>query len=210
MSRDSFSSHNRKRKPKSRKFFKMGPDVRSRRRAGYRLKNRMTLTQGRSDLGPPIGRRGFRDYPEPPRLVFDHKLGRVPRDLEQCSAYWLISDRMKTVLKSVDPQGFAFVRCEVHLRDGRPGPRYWLCDVVRILDAIDETASRLRIYDEKGDKTYNLMGGANLVFKQDIVARAHVFRMAHLEPSVICDQDLKDACKSAGLKGISFRDAANL
>ena len=116
---------------------------------------------------------------------------------------------MKKALESVDPEGFAFVRCEVRRYDGEAGPTYWLCDVLRVLDALDEEASQLNIYDEQGYKSYSLTGGANLVFKDDIVGSAQIFRMAYLEPSVICDRSLKEACKSAGLKGITFHDASN-
>jgi hypothetical protein len=80
---------------------------------------------------------------------------------------------------------------------------------VRVLDAVDEMASRLRIYDEQGYKTYSLVGGASLLFKEDVVGSAHVFRIAHAKSWVICDQHIKDSCKAAGLKGISFRDAAH-
>jgi hypothetical protein len=76
---------------------------------------------------------------------------------------------------------------------------------------VDETASRVSIefHPVYNVKSYNLMGGANLILKEDVVGSAHVFRMAHLKPAIICDQQMKDACKAAALKGIVFRDAAN-
>jgi Immunity protein family (Imm11) len=187
----------------------MDPRLTGGRAAGDRIENKMTLTQGRGVLYPPIGARGFPAYSEPPRVLIDKKFGRPLRDLEECNGYWLIPDRMKKVLESVDAEGFTFVECEVYLRGGEPGPRYWLCDVVRVLDAVDEEASRLRIYDEQDYKSYSLMGGANLVFNEHVVGSAHIFRMAYLEPVVICDWALKEACKAAALKGIAFHDAAN-
>jgi hypothetical protein len=187
----------------------MGPDFTRGGAPGYLIENKPTLLMGRRVLMPEPGQQGFPNYPEPPRVLFDKKLGRPPRDLEECSGYWLISDRLKTVLETVDPAGVAFVRCEVRLRGGEPGPTYWLCDVVRVLDAVDEMASRLRIYDEQGRKKYSLVGGASLVFKEDVVGSAHVFRITHAKSLVICDQHLKDSCKAAGLKGIKFRDAAH-
>ncbi|HEY7300225.1 MAG TPA: DUF1629 domain-containing protein [Xanthobacteraceae bacterium] len=95
--------------------------------------------------------------------------------------------------------------------DGTKGPVYWLCDVLRVLDAVDEAVSRVRIKYDPVDKRkiYSLMGGANLTFKEDVVGASHIFRMAHLKPAIICDQQLKDACKAASLKGIMFKDAAN-
>ena len=43
------------------------------------------------------------------------------------------------------------------------------------------------------------MLGSKLVFTEAAVGKAHIFRMAHSEADVVCDQDMKDACKSAGL-----------
>jgi hypothetical protein len=146
--------------------------------------------------------------PEPPRFLFDKELGHFPRDLEQCSSFWLISDRMKMVLETVDPDGFAFLRCEVWLPDGEPGPVSWLCDVLRILDAVDEAASRAKVkyLPQYNAKIYQLAGGASLVFREDVVGAAHLFRLAHLKPSVFCDQQIKGARKAAGLKGVSFKE----
>jgi hypothetical protein len=39
-----------------------------------------------------------------------------------------------------------------------------------------------------------------------VVATAHIFRMAHFDVAVICDQTMKDARKQTDLKGLSFRD----
>ena len=126
--------------------------------------------------------------------------------------YWLISDRMKTVFEAVDPAGFAFVACDIRVPRGHyTGPQYWLCHVVRVLDAVDEPRSRLKIgivsdpiYRDFGLKRYNVLveGGAKLVFREDVVGSAHIFRMAHMNATVISDQVLKDACKTAGVAGI--------
>jgi hypothetical protein len=184
----------------------MDQDFRVRGAPGYKLENRSALLQGRLSLSPPVGRRGFPDYPEPPQFLFDEKLGHFPRDLEQCSSFWLVSDRMKTVLQFVDPEGFAFLPCEVRLADGEPGPVSWLCDVLRVLDAVDEAASRLQIkyLPQYNAKTYQLAGGAHLVFREDVIGAAHIFRLAHLTPAIFCDQQIKDACKAASLKGVRF------
>ncbi len=92
--------------------------------------------------------------------------------------YWLVSDRTKQVLETIDPEGVVFMKCDVHFRDGEPGPTYWLCDVLRILDAVDEDASKVGInYDQKtGQKGYGIIG-AKLVFKEEVVGPAHIFRV---------------------------------
>ena len=195
---------------RKRKLYDMSFDFNKGGMPGYSLDN---LDRGR--LGPPPGQRGFPNYPEPPRFLFDKRAGDLPSDLEQFDFYWLVSDRTKSVFQAVDPSGFDFIACEVRVPGAEyDGPAYWLCDVVRVLDALDEAQSRLKIgvrddkaYSDFGKKYYSLAGGAELAFREDAIGGAHVFRMAYLEAMVICDQALKDACKVAGLKGIRFKDA---
>lgn len=195
------------RQRKARRFYQMNLDLRVRGRAGYKFENANLLLQGERLLGPPLGQRGFQDYPEPPRFVFDKRIGHFPRDLELCHSYWLVSDRMKKALESWDSEGVAFLRCEVRLPDGEPGPVSWLCDVLRVLDAVDEAASRVKIeYNPQYNyKVYQLIG-ANLAFKEDVVGTAHIFRLSYMIPAIFCDQQIKDAYKAAGLKGVSFHE----
>src|SRR5262249_45643787 len=92
--------------------------ARGSRGAGFRLLNGSDLFRG----GPPIfapapGRRGFRNS-ETPVFLADPNLGRIERDLEIYAGYWFVSDRMKTIVEDVDPDGFAFWQCRVQLRSG--------------------------------------------------------------------------------------------
>ena len=203
----------RARKVKARKFYLMRPDIIRGGRAGFEVQNLAALLDGRRVLGPPIGKREFANFDEPPRVLIDRSLGRALRDLETCHEYWLVSDQLKVMLEAVDRDGVAFVRCDVRNRDGGEGPVYWLCDVLRVLDAVDEGASRVKVeqdtYQGQPWKGYSLLGGANLIFREDVVGSAHIFRMRYLEAQIICDEKLKDACKKSGLRGITFRDAAN-
>jgi hypothetical protein len=52
---------------------------------------------------------------------------------------------MKTVLERVDLEAFAFLKCKVQLPDGTDGPVHWLCDVVRVLDTLDEEKSGCKL-----------------------------------------------------------------
>jgi hypothetical protein len=185
---------------------------------GFSLENLTSLTQDVL-LQPPSGQRGFQDYPEAPRILFDKKAGSLPRDFELFHDYWLVSDRTKSVFEAVDPAGFAFLACDVRLpRGDYDGPFSWLCDVIRVLDALDEARSRLviAIEDDKrssifGEKYYHLGGHDALVFRDGAIGDdAIVFRMAYMPWMVICDQTMRDACKAAGLKGIKFDDASKL
>jgi len=148
----------------------------------------------------------YSKLPERPRFLFDKKLGRPPRDIEGYVGHWLVSAHMKSILEEVDRDAFSFASCEVCLRDGTAGPDRWLCHVVRELDALDEQASELRIVEEMGQKVYLLTGPTRLVFREDAVGSAHVFRMHFMDVVVICDQAMKDACRQAGLKGVDFAD----
>jgi Protein of unknown function (DUF1629) len=157
-------------------------------------------------MSPRQGRRAFPDYPEPPRVLFDRKSHRPPRDLEDCAGYWLISDRAKQLFETLNSRGFAFFKCETRFTNGESGPDYFLCDVVRELDALDEQASRrFEIRHDSEGRKYSFKMDASLVFKEDVVGAAHIFHVAYFGP-VICDQSLRDAWKAAGLKGIWFHE----
>ncbi|PWT83980.1 MAG: hypothetical protein C5B58_05525 [Acidobacteria bacterium] len=209
MSDGKSKSARRRPQARRRKFYRIGPDYRRGGKPGFRLEDNSVI---------PYGAQRLPDFAEPPRVVFDESAGDLPSDLEPCARFWLIPDRTKAVLETVDPRSFLFVLCDVRVPQGVwDGPQYWLCEVVRVLDALDEAQSRLKIgirdddrYLDFGKKFYDFSGGAELVFNEDVIGDAHVFRMAHRGSTVICDQVLKDACKSAGLKKIRFRDVTSL
>jgi hypothetical protein len=191
------------RKPKARKFYRMDADYNRGGKPGLELENADTVERylygWRSD---PY----YAKLPERPRFLFDKKIGRPPRDLEGYCGHWLVSDGMKAVLEEIDRDAFGYISCEVVLPDGAPGPHRWLCNAVRVLDALDEQESELQIVDDMGQKRYLLNVPMRLVFREDVVGPAHVFRMAFRDVTVICDQTTKDACRQAGLKGIDFAD----
>lgn len=176
---------------------------------GLELVNQQVLlaTTGRGVLGPPSGQRGFPDYPEPPHFRLNRKLGRDLRDLEQYGEYWLVSAKLKDLLEAMAPQACAFCPCLTSLVDDSPGPEYFLCDVLQVLDSVDETRSKVTVkYTKSGRKTYQMSGLVSLVFNLEVTHDHHLFRPAYLTQEVICDDELKRACKAASLKGIKFRE----
>jgi hypothetical protein len=191
-----------------RKFYIIRSQARSRPK-GLKLMNGRELFGGRPDiLWPPEGRRGFRDYPVAPVFLADAKVGRIDRDFEDESEYWLITDRMKSALETVDPEAFAFLKCATKFPDGTDGPVRWLCDVVRVLDALDEERSVIKIgIADNGSRVYNLFGRRSLIFNPDAVGQHHVFRMRYYESGIICDEELKRVCKVNKLTGMRFNDA---
>ncbi len=185
-----------------RKFYRLD-DFRSRGDAfDFDLENEKEL---------PSGLERISDLPETPSFVFSRAAVRGPRDLAPIYYAWLISDRTKAVFESVDPNGFEFAPCTVRASKGTwDGPPYWLCQVVRVLDAVDECRSRLsiRVFDDPHKRTFGqkyYVSYTELVFREDLIGDAHIFRVAYHDGWAICDQELKNACKSAGLK-IYFND----
>lgn len=203
---------------KPRKFYVFGPDV-SGGGAGHGLlfeNEKQLLTPPRLIVRPQDG--GFPALSDRPRIVFDQRRGKPPRDLEGgLSGYWFISERLKKVFEEVDPEGFAFSKCDYILPDGSIGPTYFLCDVVRKLDAIDLSTSKVRIklmrdhVRECDVEMYNIAGGGSLQFNEEVVGAAHVFIQPRLGGDPICDSVLRDSCKKLpALTGVSFDDAAKL
>jgi hypothetical protein len=176
---------------------------------GLEIANKAKLrAPGTYRIKPPNGDPD--QYPERPHLVHMPNLGGLPRDFEELASKWIVSEALKRVFESVDSDGFAFAACDFTLADGTPGPQYYFCNVVRILNALDEAASRLKI--EIGDfvngKYYDRSGGASLVFKKDVIGSAHVFRTP-FAPTVFCDRVLQDAVIAADVKGVKLADAAD-
>lgn len=154
-------------------------------------------------------------YPEKPHLIHVPDRGGMPRDFENIGGHWIVSEALKQVFESVDPMGFAFSPCDFTLSDGSTGPQYYLCGVLRLLDALDEGASRVKIEYETDHQTgerlkfYSVSGGASLVFKTEFVGHAHIFRQAGLGVDAICDRVLADALAAAHLDGVETCDAAD-
>ena len=196
----------------SRKFFEVRCRVRS--HAG-----RCTLLNG-DRLFPGYGRPDatpaersdflkpevpFRDFPEAPVFMRDARLGPVYWDLENPAGYWFISDKMKSVLQAVDPEGLDFLQCHIRSPDGQELPARWFCNI-RILDALDEERSEVEIaVANNGSKFYDFFPlWPKLVFKEPIVGSCHIFRMKYSLRRVIIYEEMRQACKSTQLKGISF------
>lgn len=124
------------------------------------------IDPGMNVISRPDGTPG--QYPERPHLVHVPEKGAMPRDLEELAGIWIVSEPLKQLFEQMDPQAFAFVACDFSLADGSPGPQYYLGNVLRRLDALDEASSRVRIKLDhnyqtgEDEKLYSLVGGASL------------------------------------------------
>lgn len=183
---------------------------------GVELVNAKVLRPaGRAIVRPEVG--GFPKFDEVPRLR-ETSPGMTLRDFQVgFEGYWLVSDRLKGIFESIDPDAFEFAVCELVKHNGTPGDLYFLCDVVRSLDAIDDDASDVKVATEgypKG-KFYKLAGGAKLAFRKEVVDGAHVFRNPFNTRLVVCDRLMRDALVERGFgiagegHGLTLVDAAD-
>lgn len=199
-------------------FFQLQPDAtRGGKGHGVIFENEQELlTTPRLILQPKTG--GFPPLRETPRLVYCPEEGALPQDLEGgMSGYWLVSGRLRELMEVVDPDAFVFAEADYRLADGSQGPPYFLCDVVRTVDALDEEVSTLDLVisdDYEEGKYYGLTGEVRLAFKRDVLGSAHVFRLP-FHGGVFCDRVFKDAVEETGIvtadssNGLWFYDVVN-
>ena len=182
---------------------------------GIKIANEEKLIHpGMNVVSPPNGIPDH--YPERPHLVHVPDKGGMPRDLEELAGIWIVSEPLKQLFEHMDAEAFAFAACDFSLADGSPGPQYYLGNVLRRIDALDKTSSRVGIkldhnYQTGEDvKLYSLVGGASLVFKQDVVGDAHIFRQDHMGAPPICNRAMFDALSAANFSGVRLRDVADI
>lgn len=168
-------------------------------------------------MGDPVGSGGLTSLKAVPRLRYNSQIGDMPSDLHGgFNGYWLVSQPLKDVLEKADAEGFSFARCTFKLEDGSEGEPHYLCEVKRILDAVDEEASSVKVLGGyPNGKYYSLSGGAKLSFKAAEVGAAHVFMDIHSGSRVYCDRVLRDCLVEHGFgtvvnpRGVWIEDAAD-
>ncbi|CAH2709012.1 DUF1629 domain-containing protein [Xanthomonas campestris pv. nigromaculans] len=159
---------------------------------------------------------GLAALKETPRLRYDSRIGDMPNDMHSgFKRYWLVSEPLKLILEAADPEGFAFALCDFRLEDGTPGAPHYLCEVVRIIEAIDEEASNVKVLTGyRNGKYYDITGGAEFAFNKDVIGTAHIFRTPYTADA-FCDRFLRDTLISQGFgkspkrRGVRLIDAAN-
>ncbi|WP_432593004.1 imm11 family protein [Stenotrophomonas maltophilia] len=135
-----------------------------------------------------------------------------PRDLEPwMDGQWIVSERLYNVMKYVDEESFSFSKLRCYQLDDGSVADYYICNVTRTVDALDEDASRLgvEISDYDGEKYYRLLGQICLRFKREALGSISVFKLP-FHGAVFCDVVFKDAVEETGrlagrpFSGISF------
>lgn len=202
--------------PKKGEFYLIDPDTRGGARGhGITLSNADDVPLAEA-LSLPAGSGGLKALAVMPQLRFDVSKGELPLDLQGgFKGYWLVSDSLKRVLESVDPDAVSFARCEYVQDIYQEGEARFLCEVVRTLDAIDEAASVVNVRTGyPGGKYYSLAGGARLAFHKDVTRGSHIFMDLHSR-RIVCDRVMRDALVESGFgggehpRGVWLEDAAD-
>lgn len=139
---------------------------------------------------------------EPPKLTFDRKGRRGPRrdSYTFFQGMWFVSDRLKKLLEQLDPDAFAFFPVEVDYGQFKqPGPAYWVCNFIRILDCVDEERSDIRYQEDISWKNY--INVIKLEVKPEIVGSAHAFRLQYGYGHQIVDHVIADAFGAEQITG---------
>lgn len=201
--------------PKMGEFYVMSQDFNEPCHGVELVNARVLRPAGRAIIRPEVG--GFPEFDEVPRLR-ETSPDMTLRDFQLgFEGYWLVSDQLKRIFESVDRNAFEFAECEFVKYDGSLGGSYFLCDVVRSLDAIDDDASDVKVATggyPKG-KFYKLSGGAKLAFRKSVVDGAHVFANPFNTRLVVCDRLMRDALVERGFgidgegHGLTLIDAAD-
>jgi hypothetical protein len=173
---------------------------------------------GRVILQPPDWwrKRGFRQYPARPKFHIGAKDRFHTRvhDVEAIPNFWLVSDRAKRAIESVAPDDVAFLAIDTVVDDAYEDKTWWLCDVLPIIDAVDEEQSKLRIsQSDNGDRVHSLLvpDGSPVLAINEAVAQPHrIFRLKTSTSIIVCDDAVRTAFKNASLTGMSFKMALKL
>jgi len=163
---------------------------------------------------PRIGT-GFPPEMQAPLIVFGRR-GRHVDFRAYGRSLWLISDRAKQFLETIDPEAFLFVKVNAKTKGARkadplePGREYWLCDLIRYVDALNIVEGEMDYSPNgTGGQFYMPILGKIGSFRKRDVGGAHVFRLASRPGSVMVDQFFADEAKRRKLTGlkISLRGA---
>ncbi len=139
-----------------------------------------------------------------PQITFDQRKKRGKLiDAWPVFGMWFVSDRLKQLLEQLDPQAFEFAATQVdYSKFEEPGPAYWLCNLVRQLDCIDDEKSKFTLYNEVDFKAYKAL--INIKMHAEVVGDAHAFRLVHKNSTWIVDDVFLQAMTAAKIRAWRF------
>lgn len=151
---------------------------------------------------------GFRNWPVRPRFRIAKTRRGSMKDMEDIGDFLLISQRAKEVLAGLSDTDFRFLAVDTEVAPGEPPRPSWLCEVMPLLDAVDEARSRVYVGQSTDGRRIHLPDGlSSLVFDEAVIDGHHAFRLATSYSTIVVDETFRHALKQAGLTGLSFRDA---
>jgi hypothetical protein len=137
-----------------------------------------------------------------PMITFHRRLGTTPpADIYMASRdTFTVSDRAKELFERLDPAAFEFVEADTLLADGSAGPKHWVMDIVRTVNAIDDTRPGADIW-APGIAAYKTTEPN--VFREDRLGGVRVFRLPG-GYTKLCDGEFKRMFEDAGLIATAF------
>lgn len=120
-----------------------------------------------------------------------------------------VSDRVKRLLETLDPDGFEYAECEAVHADGRPLEAYWYMNAVRAVEEFDEGRSSFVRYADRNPGTPDPLNPAilalnDVVWLPDLPGDFRSFYLTRHARHFIVDETIADAWRDAGFKGALF------
>lgn len=121
---------------------------------------------------------------------------------------WLISEKCRKVFLETDADAFdmAPARTVFNTAKGeRDGPSYWLCDVVRFVDAMDESPEFSHPLGDGPIKRVWPNSPTKARFHVAAIGNAKIFRAYHAPGLIYCTAPFKEAVDAQKIKGVYFQ-----
>lgn len=153
---------------------------------------------------------GVPEFAERPSFVLGSRTkSRAPLDYYDNARFMLISSRFKALIDEIDPEAIEAVECSARNPKGEPLPSYWWIDVIRALDfVVSEKLSVFRFMTDSpftsGSEADKLryMDLQDIVFRQEAVADAQLFRILRYDARPVVNERLADAIRATGFTGM--------
>jgi len=191
-------------KTAERKYYTLDPDFSTDSAPVPKWLNIEEQTKGlRPDANKPFG--GFQ-FSARPQFKFDRKGHRGPFEdaTPMTLGIWFVSERLKTLFEQLDPEAFVFQKVDIDYSNfPEPGPDYWFCYIMRVLDCVDEEHSEIVYQPKITWKVYK--GLIDLKMKPEIVGSAHAFRLKYASLRSIVDDLVVDALNQKHIRGFTFK-----
>ena len=149
---------------------------------------------------------GFWPMAERPRVVIGSRCKILNREFDLMRAFWIVSERCRDVMSSIDGAAFAFLACDCYDRKGELLDTRWLCEVTRSLDVLSRfNAERPTIEGTSPAQGLFLDTMKNLIVRdREIPTDAHIFVPEIYSSHIIVSEHFRHMMKRAGIKNIRF------